>query len=311
MSSPYESIISGGHPTGGGPATAETNLLLGVPKKGRLAKLVLEMLNGAGLDHTRPPRLDVATCDKLPVTLVFLPAADIAKYVGEGNVDMGITGEDIIAETGQPVVTLMQLGLGKCELAVEAPVGRFKDPADIAGLRVVTSFPKLATEFFDQYDQEKGTKTQVSYVSGSVEVACSLGLADAVVDLVETGTTMRAAGLEKVGTVMETQTVLIANPRKHTRPMVQKLHKRFKGYVTAKKHSMMAFNILKADLPKAVAITPGANGPTVSDLNCSDGKEWSAVQVMVKTKEISDLMDQLEEAGATSIIVYDLKNCRV
>ena len=119
-------------------------------------------------------------------TQVFLPASDIAKYVAEGDVDMGITGEDIIAESQVDVVTLQALGFGKCELAVQAPVGQYKDPAELAGKRIVTSFPNLARKFFSQYDASTGEETSVKYVSGSVEVACSLGLADGVIDLVET-----------------------------------------------------------------------------------------------------------------------------
>ncbi len=141
-------------------------------------------------------RLDIATCTELPITLVFLPTHDIASYVGEGNLDLGITGSDIVSETGMEneVKVVMKLGFGKCKLCVMARNdSEYQDVASLAGKRIVTSFPKLARNFFKQY--EKGTPTSIKYVSGSVETACSLGLADAVVDLVETGTTMRAAGL--------------------------------------------------------------------------------------------------------------------
>lgn len=150
------------------------------------------MLKGAGIDFHREARLDVALCNDLPITLVFLPAADIAKYVGEGNIDIGITGLDVVRETGIEVDHVMDLGFGKCKLCVQAPmVDAITDVETLAGKRIVTSFPELTKRFFDPIDAKKGVQTSIKFVSGSVEAACSLGLADAVVDLVETGTTMR------------------------------------------------------------------------------------------------------------------------
>lgn len=152
------------------------------------------MLKGAGIEFRREPRLDVALCVDLPITLVFLPAADIAKYVGEGNVDLGITGVDVVQESMVEVKHIMDLGFGKCKLCVQAPVtSKIKDVEELAGKRIVTSFPDLSRKFFDPMDAKKGVRTSVKFVSGSVEAACSLGLADAVVDLVETGTTMKVS----------------------------------------------------------------------------------------------------------------------
>lgn len=168
------------------------NCRFAIPKKGRLNEKVMEMLKGAGVEFRREPRLDVALCTNLPITLVFLPASDIAKYVGEGNVDIGITGLDVVQESDVEVTKVMDLGFGKCKLSVQAPVAeRIVDPEVLAGKRIVTSFPNLTKKYFDQLDAKKGVKTKINFVSGSVEAACGLGLADAVVDLVETGTTMR------------------------------------------------------------------------------------------------------------------------
>ena len=170
------------------------NCKFAIPKKGRLYEKILELLKGSGIEFRREPRLDVALCKDLPLTLVFLPAADIAKYVGDGNVDIGITGFDIVRESNVVVDKIMDLGFGKCKLCVQAPVSdKITDVSTLAGGRIVTSFPFLAEEFFKKFDDEKGTKTKVTEVSGSVEAACGLGLADAVVDLVETGTTMRVS----------------------------------------------------------------------------------------------------------------------
>ena len=159
-------------------------LLFGVPKKGRLHEKIVGMLKGAGLEYKREARLDIAHCRDLPVSLVFLPAADIATYVGEGDVDMGITGEDIIAESEVDVIELMRLGMGKCRLSVQAPSGTTQDPRQLAGKRVVTSFPVLTKKYFASL--ENGEETKVKCISGSVEASCGLGLADGIVDLVET-----------------------------------------------------------------------------------------------------------------------------
>ena len=168
------------------------NLKFAIPKKGRLHEKVVEMLKGAGIEFRRQPRLDVALCVGLPITLIFLSASDIAKFVGEGNVDLGITGQDMVQENGVTVESVMDLGFGKCKLCVQAPVvDEIKDVKALAGKRIVTSFPNVTKSFFQQYDAELGVSTSINYVSGSVEAACGLGLADAVVDLVETGTTMR------------------------------------------------------------------------------------------------------------------------
>lgn len=176
------------------PSSPAGNCRFAIPKKGRLYDKVTDMLSGAGIQFRREPRLDVALCVDLPITLVFLPASDIAKYVGEGNVDMGITGLDVVEESDVKVEHVMDLGFGKCKLCVQAPVDRnIKDAELLAGKRIVTSFPHLTKKFFDPLDAKNGTTTKINFVSGSVEAACGLDLADAVVDLVETGTTMKVS----------------------------------------------------------------------------------------------------------------------
>lgn len=171
-----------------------SHCLFAVPKKGRLYEQVTDMLKGAGVEYHREPRLDIAICKDLNMTMVFLPASDISKYVGEGNVDIGVTGIDIVEENVSEVERVMDLGFGKCRLCVQAPVAsNITDVKSLAGKRIVTSFPTLTKKFFDPLDEELGVTTNIRFVSGSVEAACGLGLADAVVDLVETGTTMKAS----------------------------------------------------------------------------------------------------------------------
>jgi len=285
------------------------NLKFAIPKKGRLHEKVVEMLKGAGIEFRRQPRLDVALCMGLPITLIFLSASDIAKFVGKGNVDLGITGQDMVKENEVVVESVMDLGFGKCKLCVQAPVvDEIKDVTTLAGKRIVTSFPNITQSFFREYDDKLGVKTSITYVSGSVEAACGLGLADAVVDLVETGTTMRAAGLEVVHDILSTEATLISNPNSEHKELITKLRKRIEGYITATKYVMVMYNIANELMPEAIKITPGKKSPTITNLECGNTK---AVSSLVLKKEVSDKMDALQEVGATDILVLELKNSRM
>lgn len=165
-------------------------LLFAIPKKGRLYEKCLELLAGADLQFTRSNRLDFALVRTMPnMALVFLPAADIPRFVGEGNCDLGITGQDMVAEAGLDdlIVEQLKLGFGKCKLQVQAPVkSGINEVSQLVGKKVVTSFENIAGSYFAKLDQERGQgcKTTLEYVGGSVEAACALGLADGIVDLV-------------------------------------------------------------------------------------------------------------------------------
>lgn len=282
---------------------------LAVPKKGRLFQKVTAMLEGAGLEYVREARLDVAVCRNLPLTLVFLPAADIAAYVGEGNVDVGVTGKDVVDESGVEVDEIMELGIGACKLCVQAQVSRgVTDVSTLAGGRVVTSFPNLTKRFFDPIDAASGVETKIKFVSGSVEAACGLGLADAVVDLVETGTTMRAAGLEVIADVLETQSLLIANPHSEHKDTVTLIKRRIEGYITAQKYVMLLYNCSVDLLSQAIKITPGKSSPTITAL---DDSKFKSVSALVKKSDVSAKMDELYEMGATDILVINVANSRM
>jgi len=282
------------------------NLKFAIPKKGRLYERVVKMLEGAGIEFRRQARLDVAICIGMPITLIFLPAADIAKFVGQGNVDLGITGIDIVRENMVEVDNIMDLGFGKCKLCVQAPVAdKIENVEALAGKRIVTSFPNLTKEFFKDYDEKLGVSTSINYVSGSVEAACGLGLADAVVDLVETGTTMRAAGLEVVHDILATQAVLISNPNSKHGDLVTKIQKRIEGYITSTKYVMIMYNVSNELLQNALVITPGKKSPTITSL---EGGTDKAVSALVLKKEVSEKMDALHDVGASDILVLELKN---
>ena len=185
---------------------------------------------------------------------------------------------------------------------------------DYAGARIVTSFPEVAKKFFQPFDaaaaagDAKTGPTHIKYCSGSVEAACGLGLADAVVDLVETGTTMRAAGLDILASIMTTEAVLITNPHSKHPELCQKLCARIQGYIDSTKFQLMQYNCPRANLAEAVKITPGKKSPSILPLERDD---WVAVSVMVAKREVANIIDRLAACGATDILVFSLSNCRV
>ncbi|KAG2198897.1 ATP phosphoribosyltransferase [Mucor mucedo] len=290
----------------------EDRLLFAVPKKGRIYQTCIELLKGCDIHFNRSSRQDIALCTNLPIALVFLPAADIAKYVGEGNVDLGITGQDIVAESQveDKIRELLELDFGQCRLSVEVPMnGPCQTLESLVGKRIVTSFVHTTTKLFAPLDAAAGKTTSIKHVSGSVEAACALGLADGIVDLVETGESMRAAGLHDIHDLMETQSVLIANRKSHHVELIEKITSRVRGVLTAHQYVLCTYNVERKNLSATSLITPGRLGPTVASLDSHDG--WVAVSAMISVKEKGHIMDRLTESGATDIMVMAFTNCRV
>ncbi|KAM6494248.1 ATP phosphoribosyltransferase [Amanita muscaria] len=293
-------------------------LLFAIPKKGRLHEKCMNLLAGADIQFRRPDRLDVCLAVNHKIALVFLPAGDIPSFVGKGNIDLGITGHDMILESQmQHLVTEeLRLGFGKCALQIQVPEhGPIKTVDDLAGKRVVTSFEVIAGQYFDQVDTRlqlpEGQRTKIEYVGGSVEAACSLGLADGIVDLVESGDTMRAAGLHAIATVMKTEAILIKSTtpkHAHLQSLIDLITKRIAGVVAASKYVVCQYNVSRDKLAAASAVTPGRRAPTVSPL---DEENWVAVSAMVEKAKVAEIMDKLMEVGATDILIFNLDNCRV
>jgi len=295
----------------------------------------MKLLQGAGLDAKRPERLDVALCKNLPVKLVFLPAADIPMYVMDGNVDVGISGSDMLEETlvgvglglGEgdskpPLKVVMELGFGKCRLCLQAPVEKCAlPPEDFIGHRIVTSFPALTKKYFDGLSSKEAPdgapplQTQIKVVSGSVEAAVGLGLAEAIVDLVETGTTMKAAGLDVVSEIFASQAIIMQqSPTEENGlggakgELVALIMKRIQGYLTATRNVMLVFNCREENLQKCCAIAPGKRSPTITQLQ---EKGWYSVSVVVDKSQLHILMDKLTVAGANDMLCSALVNTRM
>ncbi|KAK6462046.1 ATP phosphoribosyltransferase (ATP-PRTase) (ATP-PRT) [Scheffersomyces coipomensis] len=294
-------------------------LLFAVPKKGRLYEKCCELLSGADIEFRRSNRLDIALSTNLPVALIFLPAADIPIFVGEGNCDLGITGLDQIEEASMVdnIKDLLDLNFGKCKLQIQVPAaGDVTSPEQLIGKKIVSSFTKLSTDYFKALEKITDTedlKTQIRYVGGSVEASCALGVADAIVDLVESGETMKAAGLKPIETVLSTSAHLISSKTPKFPEIVEIIHQRFEGIMAAQKYVLCEYNAPRSILPIVLKITPGRRSATVSALEKrpDETEEWVAVSSMVERKAKSDVMDQLKKAGASDILVFDISNCRV
>ncbi|KAL7269466.1 ATP phosphoribosyltransferase (ATP-PRTase) (ATP-PRT) [Rhizina undulata] len=315
-------------------------LLFAVPKKGRLHQKCLDLLTGSDIQFHRHSRLDIALCINLPIALVFLPAADIPRFIGEGRVDLGITGRDQVAESQTDVEEILDLEFGKCKLQVQVPEkGSITDPKQLIGKNVVTSFTGLSSEYFEKLEREvdaaegktngsatltvgegteriisrpasifSGLRTKIKYVGGSVEAACALGVADGIVDLVESGETMKAAGLMPIATILETTAILIKSKHPSSNPaLITTIESRIRGVITAKKYVLCTYNIPRGVLAAVKKITPGKRAPTVTQL---DEENWVAISVMVEKKDIATVMDHLEAAGAQDILVTAISNSR-
>ncbi|KAK5987703.1 ATP phosphoribosyltransferase [Cladobotryum mycophilum] len=314
----------------------EGRLLFAVPKKGRLNQAALNLLEGADIQFRRENRLDIALVKNLQIALIFLPATDIPTFVGQGRVDLGITGWDQIQEYEAAVrtaatdgeqddrvsgsETVLELEFGACRLQVQVPEkGKYINSKDLIGHTIGTSFVNLTAEYFARLESESTTtesldlvprnklRTKIVELSGSVEAACALGVADGIVDLVESGETMRAAGLKAIDTVVESAAVLIKSRSPSDPEMVELIASRIRGVITAQRFVLCQYNIERCRLVDATQITPGKRAPTVTTL---DAEGWVAVSSMVEKKRIALVMDNLTRVGAQDIIVLDIHNTR-
>ena len=282
-----------------------SNLRLGIPSKGRLSERAIELLSQAGLSFRRQNRSLFARVKELPVDITFLRTDDIPVLCAEGAIDMGITGSDLIAESGAEVETRLELGVGRCRLAICVPDdSQVESPSELDGLRIATSFPNATNAYLKQHN----ANVHLVELSGSVEIMIALGVADAVVDLVETGSTLAANRLRVLDNVGHYETLLIQGAGCREPELADRVVRRLEGVVIARSYSLLEYNVPKAKLAEAEQITPGFNSPTVSHLEDDD---WCSVKVMVKSGDVIASMEKLEAIGASAILETPISNCRL
>jgi ATP phosphoribosyltransferase len=291
--------------TGGIAVSTDNNLRIGLPSKGRLADVAVELLHQAGLSFRRQERTLFARCRELPIDMTFLRTEDIPVLCAEGAIDLGITGGDLVEEHAAEVDVRLELGVGACRLAVCVPDDSpIHAPQQLAGCRVATSFPHLTERFLRQH----GAAAHVVTLSGSVEIMIALGVADAVVDLVETGSTLAANRLRVLADIGHYQTLVVQHRARRHSALADRVVRRLEGVVIARAYSLLEYNVPRAKLAEAERITPGFKSPTVSALEDPD---WCAVRVMVRRSQVLSIMEQLEALGASAILETQISNCRL
>jgi len=282
-----------------------TNLRIGIPSKGRLSDLASDLLKEAGLSFRRQNRSLFARVKDKPIDIIFLRTDDIPVLCAEGAIDMGITGSDLVLESEVDVETRMELGVGKCRLAFCVPEDSpAKTVEELDGKRIATTFPKITSAYL----KEKGADAHMVWLSGSVEIMISLGVADAIVDLVETGSTLAANRLRIIDEIGHYQTVLIQGSGCRDKQLADRIVRRIEGVIIARSYSLLEYNVPRAKLPEAEAITPGYNSPTV---NALEDESWCSVRVMVKRSDVIEAMEKLEALGASAVLETQINNCRL
>lgn len=290
-------------------------LRIGIPSKGRLADLAGDLLKDAGLKFRRQDRALFARVkslsgDQPAIDVTFLRTDDIPVLCAEGAIDMGITGSDLVAEArvdGKPVEVTerMALGVGGCRLAICVPDSSpVVGPKDLAGDRIATSFPNVTRAYLNQH----GASAHIVELTGSVEVMIALGVADAIVDLVETGSTLAANKLRILDEIGRYETVLIQNPGTTHPGLCDRITRRLEGVVIARSYSLLEYNVAEKHLAAAEKITPGFSSPTVNKLEKSG---WFSVRAMVKRGDVISIMERLETLGAEAILETSIANCRL
>ncbi|MDJ1132423.1 ATP phosphoribosyltransferase [Streptomyces iconiensis] len=281
-------------------------LRIAVPNKGSLSGPAGEMLHEAGYQQRKASKELVLVDPENEVEFFYLRPRDIAIYVSSGKLDIGITGRDLLLDSGASAEELMPLGFARSTFRYAAKPGQAGAVEDFAGLTIATSYEGIVGKHL----AEKGVDASVVHLDGAVETAIELGVAQIIADVVETGTSLRNAGLEITGEpILESEAVVIRRTGADSdSPKVQQFLRRLQGVLVARSYVMMDYDIRAEHLERAVALTPGLESPTISPLH---DQGWVAVRSMVLTKEAQRIMDDLYELGARAILTTGIHACRL
>lgn len=280
-------------------------LRVAVPNKGMMSEPARAMLTEAGYLRTASTRDLVVHDPENDVEFFFLRPRDIAIYVGEGTLDLGITGRDMLLDSGASADEVLPLGFAPSTFRLAAPKGSASSPADLDGRTIATSYAVV----LEAYLAREGISARVVKLDGAVENAVALGVADAVADVVATGTTLRKAGLELVGDpILVSEAAVIRRTGAPQVPAIETFVRRLHGVMVARSYVLVDYDILTEHIEQACAMTPGIESPTVSSLH---DPRWSAVRAMVPAADVHRIMDELYELGARGILVTDIHACRL
>ena len=280
-------------------------LKVAVPNKGSLADAAIAILKEAGYRQRVDSRDLVLTDPENSVEFYYLRPRDIALYVGSGELEAGITGRDLLIDSGAAAVEILALDFGGSTFRFAGPSGTNWKLDDVAGKRVATAYPGLVEDFL----QKNKIKANVVRLDGAVESSVRLGVADVIADVVSTGNTLRQAGLAIFGDpILQSEAILISRSASNLPAELEIILRRLQGVVTARQYVLLDYDIPKISVDQACAITPGLESPTISPLQKAD---WVAVRAMVLRKDTNRLMDELWALGARGILVTDIHACRL
>ena len=279
-------------------------LYIALPNKGELSEGASALVEAAGYSCRRTGHELSVRDNAQDTTFIFLRPRDIATYVGNGVLDLGITGRDLLLESRIPLLELESLGFGRARLCYAAPRGDRLTFSSLSGLRIATTFTHLVAEDL----RRRGISAQLVRLDGAVEVSIQLGIADAIADLVQTGTTLYQAGLEIIDSpILTTEAILVGRPPVLDQEGVRRFLSRVRGILRARAYIMMEYDCPSEKLDAACAITPGIEAPTVAPLS---RKGWVAIKAMARRSDANRIMDELEALGAKGILVMDIRTCR-
>jgi ATP phosphoribosyltransferase len=280
-------------------------LRIAVPNKGSLSESATLMLKEAGYRQRNDLRDLVFIDPENEIDFYYLRPRDIAIYVGNGELEAGITGRDLLIDSAAPAAEILALDFGKSTFRFAAPNGSNISEKNLAGKRIATAYPGLLSRFLE----DRKLNAEIVKLDGAVESAVRLGVADVIADVVSTGGTLRQAGLGTFGEViLQSEAVLIERNGVSRNPALDTLVRRLNGVVIARQYVLVDYDVKNTDLQRACDLTPGIESPTISPLQKSD---WNAVRAMVLKKDVNRIMDELWAIGARGILVTDIHACRL
>ena len=280
-------------------------LRVAIPNKGTLAEPAAGMLREAGYRQRRDPKDLVCRDEDNDVEFFYLRPRDIATYVGSGDLDLGITGRDLLVDSGARAEEVVDLAFGGATFRFAASPDTIASPKELGGHRIATAYPGVV----NRYLEEHGLSAEVIRLDGAVENAVRLGVADVVADVVSTGATLRQAGLEIIGEpLLISSAVLVRRAGAPGCAQAEQLLRRLHGVLVARRYVMLAYDVPAGLLDRASSLTPGIESPTVSPLH---REGWVAVQAMVQRDDVHRIMDELYELGARAILVTNIHACRL
>ena len=282
-------------------------LRIAVPNKGALSEAARDMLREAGYLQRRDTKELVMMDPDNQVEFFYLRPRDIAVYVGQGTLDIGLTGRDLFqdAQVGGSAEEIMALGFGRSTFRFAAPAGRYSSLADLEGKRIATSYDGLLEDYLATQSVQPA---QIVHLDGAVESSVNLGVADAIADVVETGSTLKAAGMETFGEpIMRSEAIIIGQTGRRPEGL-DVLLRRLQGVLVARRYVMIDYDVRRDHLEAATAVTPGLESPTISPLQDAG---WVAVRSMVRQQDTNKVMDELYDLGARAILVSAIHAIRL